>query len=173
MLTNTKAPVIALVLAALPLSVNAQDGTVRPPANHDEGRAYAEQLADAIDIDRDGTIQDSELLAFAEVAFRTVDVDESGTMSEAEMVGWRYGMKRLAIFREREQAYRTTIALVFDIFDENNDGQVDRDEHVAAVQRSAAYADYNGNGLLERDEYLSGFIFNVAMRAALVTEDMR
>ncbi len=140
---------------------------------NDPGRAIAERLAVQIDADRNGLIDRAEIRSAATGALASIDADGDGRMTLAELEGWRYGMADLATFRDRGQSYATVIAFVFDIFDRDGDGIVASDEHEAAVLHSFAHADLDGDGMLTRDEYLGGFIFNVAMRNAVVEPEMR
>ena len=161
-------PISATATAFVAAIAAAPVGAQRTIPTHDEGRALTEQLAGAVDEDGDGIIDPRELNAFAEAVFMSVDTDGDSAMSIAELAGWRYGMADIAAFRDRSQAFETTIAFVHDIFDRDDDGRVTPAEHAAAVAHSAAYADLDSDGVLTRDEYLDGFIFNVAMRSALV-----
>ncbi|MFQ6549069.1 hypothetical protein AADZ90_014025 [Aestuariibius sp. 2305UL40-4] len=152
-----------LIAAFLSMSL-----AVPAAAQPDAGRAAAEIFAQEIDADGDGVISDTELQGFGDSVFASIDLDGDGAMSEEEMRDWRFGMSDLAEFRERTQAYDTAVAMAFDIFDRDNDSAVSPDEHAAAIQASADYADLDGDGALSIPEYLDGFIFNVAMRSALV-----
>jgi hypothetical protein len=157
----------AAVLATLALATTPAMAQRVVPF-HDQGRALAEQLADVLDEDGDGVIDRAELDEFSAAVFASVDRDGDGVMTADELASWRYGMADIATFRGREEAFETTIAFVHDIFDRDNDGRVTATEHVAAIAHSATYADLDGDGVLTRDEYLDGFVFNVAMRNALV-----
>ena len=157
----------AAVLATLALATTPAMAQRIVPF-HDQGRALAEQLADALDADADGMIDAAELDGFAAAVFASVDRDGDGAMTAEELASWRYGMADIAAFRGREEAFETTIALVHDIFDRDNDRRVTPAEHAAAIAHSADYADLDGDGVLTREEYLDGFVFNVAMRNALV-----
>lgn len=151
-----------LVLAGSPAAAQ------RTVPFHDEGRALAEQLAGVIDENGDRIITPEELHDFGDLVFVSVDTDEDGAMSIDELAGWRFGMADIATFRDRDQAFRTTVSFVHDLFDRDNDGRVTAEEHTAEIDRSFVYADMDGDGLLTLEEYLDGFIFNIAMRNALV-----
>ncbi|QPH54812.1 EF-hand domain-containing protein [Pontivivens ytuae] len=153
----------ALALSALLLN----PALAQTLPQHDAGRAMGENFAQRIDADTDGIIGEGELLSFGEGVFASIDTDGDGTVSLAEMRDWRYGMADLAEFRERTQAYETSIAVLFDMFDRNNDGSVSVAEHEHALRMSSRYADLDEDGVLSWDEYLEGFIFNIAMRNAL------
>ncbi|MBM2576378.1 hypothetical protein JQC91_08665 [Jannaschia sp. Os4] len=154
---------IALILLAAPVAAQeSYDGTP------DYGRAMVERMAETADADGDGRISYPEVDALAKAVFPSIDADGDGAVTRDEMVGWEYGFADLAAFRGRDEAFRATVNVVFDIFDRDDDGRVTPSEHVAAAAHSARYADRDGDGTLSREEYLSGFIFNIAMRNALV-----
>ena len=150
---------LALALGAIVLGL--------PAAAQDSGRAVAEQFATIMDADGDGTMSAQEVRAFADTAFGSVDTDENGALSVAEMIDWQYGFAELAAFRDRTQAFETTVAVIHDMFDRDNDGLVTTEEHDDAILRSVEYSDLDGDGTLTREEYLGGFIYNIAMRNAL------
>lgn len=160
----------ALVAAFLAVSVQADEiGNLR----NDPGRAIAEAIAAQVDADSDGFIDLAELDAAAEEAMAAIDRNDDGRMTRGELMSWQMGMAELAAFRDRAASYETVMAFVFDIFDRDNDSIVSPEEHRAAVLRSYDYADLDEDGRLTIEEYLGGFIFNVAMRSATVEPELR
>lgn len=165
----TTGKLVALALAAgVPLALEAQ-----PRPIHDDGRARAEAIAMATDRDADGLLSWAELERMSDDVFASMDEDTNGTVDRDEFAAWRYGMADLADFRDRAASYETTMAFVFDVFDRDNDEAITEDEHEEAVRRSHDYADLDGDGALTIREYLDGFIFNIAMRSAVVGPDLR
>ena len=152
---------IAAVLITMPAV--AQDR----PTDHDAARALAEQFAATIDADADGDITVAEMTAFGDAVFASVDVDGSGTLSMEETRDWEFGMAEMAEFRGGSQGYDVAVAMVHDIIDRDDDGMVDPAEHRDAILRSRTYADTNEDGRLDEEEFLRGFIYNIAMRNAM------
>lgn len=151
-------PVAALLLAALPAP--AQD-------SRDAARAQAEQIAVAIDTDRDGTLSLSEIETYGTAVFDRLDSDGDDRMTRADVAAFRFGMTDIAEFRDRMQAYNTAQTILFDVFDHDHDGFVSRQEHESGFRRAYGFADLDEDGTLTMQEYGEGFIFNIAMRAAL------
>ncbi len=136
-------------------------------AERDQGQAMAELFAAQIDADRDGTLEENEVLAFSEAVFASMDTDGSGGLTFEEMRDWEHGMADLAAFRHREEAFDASIGMAFALFDRDRDGLISPSEYEAGVRVAAGLADGDEDGSLKVDEYLDGFIFNIAMRKAL------
>ncbi|MFQ6549070.1 hypothetical protein AADZ90_014030 [Aestuariibius sp. 2305UL40-4] len=136
-------------------------------AERDPGRAIAELFATQMDADRDGVLEDGEVIAFSEAVFSSMDIDGSGGLTFEEMRDWEHGMADLATFRHREEAFDASIGMAFALFDRDRDGLISPAEYKAGVRIAAGLADGDKNGTLTVNEYLDGFIFNVAMRTAL------
>ncbi len=143
--------------------------TVAPVAlaERDQGRAMAELFAAQIDVDHDGTLEESEVLAFSDAVFASMDIDGSGGLTFEEMRDWEHGMADLAAFRHREDAFDASIGMAFALFDRDRDGLISPSEYEAGVRVAAGLADGDEDGNLTVNEYLDGFIFNIAMRTAL------
>ncbi|MFQ6552843.1 hypothetical protein AAD018_010935 [Aestuariibius insulae] len=133
---------------------------------HDSAKAVGDMFARSIDVDLDGMISRRELIDFGDQVFVSVDQDGDGMIVLEELQTWQFGLADLAEFRGRDQAYLTSMAIVFDVMDRNNDQTVSSSEYERATLVSADYANVNGDDLLTREEYLQGYIFNIAMRNA-------
>ena len=155
--------VALVVLLGSPMPAASEPAVTRP----DQGRAVGEQIAAAIDADRDGLIAKVELRAFSARVFASIDVDADGSLTLPELRGWREGLLDLAVFRGRTEAFETGTAILFDLFDRNADGRVDAAEHDRLVTRSALEADMDSDGRLTRREFLDRFVVSIAMRNAL------
>ncbi len=133
---------------------------------HDSAKAVGDMFAQSIDVDLDGAISRRELIDFGDQVFVSVDQNADGMIVLEELQTWQFGLADLAEFRGRDQAYLTSMAIVFDVMDRNNDQSVSPSEYERATLVSADYANVNGDDLLTREEYLEGYIFNIAMRNA-------
>ena len=155
--------VLIASLAATP--VLAQSSTEEP-----EGRRLAGVLFDTIDADGDGSASYAEMLGFTDQVIAASDVDEDGSVSYDEFATWDFGMQNLASREGREQALGATLALVFDLWDRDNDDAIARAEFERGVVAGADYADLDGDRSLTREEFLDGFITNIAFRSGLRTD---
>lgn len=150
---------LALVVFTLP----ATSQTVPP----DAAVAQAEIIGQQIDANRDGVIVREELRAFGEALYQGMDADSSGLVQREELSNWQFGMAEIADFRGRQQAFETSVDIVFDIFDRDNDQAVSVEEHVRAFDGALDLADLDGDGAMTIREYMDGFIYNIAIRNAL------
>ncbi|GFE65800.1 EF-hand domain-containing protein [Litoreibacter roseus] len=158
---------VRLITTVLTLILPAS-GAVAQMETHSAGRALAEQFASGIDVNSDGTITFEELNNATDEAFASVDTDGDGSATFAEMRDWKYGFGELATFQGRDARFTTSIAIVFDIFDRDNDGLVTLEEHQTGIVNSSQYADTDEDGVLTFEEYYEGFIYNIAMRNVFV-----
>ncbi len=73
----------------------------------------------------------------------------------------------MAAHRDRAQAYHAAFGLVFDLFDRSGDARLDLAEYRTALDRSLDFADRDGDGAMTHDEFMRGFVPNVALRHAM------
>ncbi len=136
----------------------------------DEAMELARLGFKAVDADANGELTIVEMLDYAELVFTSMDTDDSGGLTEEEFSTWGFGMSNVAEDRGLSPNYKSSIRIMYDLWDRNNDAAVTSQEHEAAILFSRSYADLNGDNLLSEQEYLDGFLFNVAVRNA-VRED--
>ncbi|MDA8585914.1 EF-hand domain-containing protein [Rhodobacteraceae bacterium] len=158
--------VTALTLAATPLLAQS-DGEVQSPSNFDAARATVELRALELDTNKDGVINRPELTAAATAAFPIYDADASGDIDVVEFKTAPFGFSDMASFRGREQAYDAAFGLVFDLFDRDEDGRLNEEDFLTSIDRAFNYADIDSDDALTNDEFLRGFITNVALRHAM------
>jgi Ca2+-binding EF-hand superfamily protein len=152
-----------LLIAALPAA--AQQGA--GPDLIDAARSAVEAQALDLDANSDGRIDRAEIAAAVEAGFPTFDADGSGDIDAREFEEWPFGFYEMAAHRDREQAYHAAFGLVFDLFDRSGDGRLDLAEFQAAMNRSLDFADRDGDGSMTYDEFMRGFVPNVALRHAM------
>ncbi|QFU08351.1 EF hand [Rhodobacteraceae bacterium THAF1] len=156
---------IRSVFVTILLVIGAPAVVAQPIA--DAARAQAELIAGAVDTDNDQHISLEEMTLFGDTVFTLIDADSDSQITRDEQEAFQLGMVEIADFRGRRQAYDTAQAIVFDIFDRDRDGVIARAEHDEGFVRAHAFADTDGDGTLTINEYLRGFIFNIAMRNAM------
>ncbi|MEM7709509.1 MAG: hypothetical protein AAF264_01915 [Pseudomonadota bacterium] len=157
---------IAGLLVATTIPVMAQQ-MEDAAATVDAARAAIEAQAAELDTDRNDVIDRDEIAAAAEAGFATFDVDGSGDIDPREFAEWPFGFYEMAQHRGQTDAYHTAFGLIFDIFDQSSDRRLDRQEFQSAMLRSLDDADSDGDGAMSHDEFLRGFVPNVALRHAM------
>lgn len=153
-------------LVSLPVAVCATGGA-NAQMLPDAAVAQAEIIGQQMDANNDGVITQDEMHDFGGRLYDAMDADGSGQVALSEMSGWQFGMAEIAEFRGRATNYETAVAIVFDIFDRDNDQKMSRAEHLAAMNGALNLADLDDDGVLTMREYQDGFIFNIAVRNAL------
>ncbi|MEM7644381.1 MAG: hypothetical protein AAF366_17925 [Pseudomonadota bacterium] len=136
-------------------------------ATVDAARAAIEAQAAELDTDHDDLIDRGEIKAAAMAGFPTFDVDGSGDIDPREFAEWPFGFYDMARHRDRAGEYRAAFGTVFDIFDHSGDSLLDRREFRTAMLRALDDADSDGDGTTSREEFLQGFVLNVALRHAM------
>ncbi|MFO6464026.1 EF-hand domain-containing protein [Jannaschia sp. KMU-145] len=162
----------ALLLAALAATSALAQETVPASATVDAARAQIEALAAEMDVDGDARITLDELQAAAGQIFPSIDADASDGLTRAEFLGWEFGLAEMAAFRGRTQGYEAAMGMVFDLFDRDGSQGIDAAEFEAAMVESHAYADLDGDAALSAAEFRSNFVVNVALRNALVPQEV-
>ncbi len=157
-------PLAALTLSALiaaPLALPAQEVN--------EGRRLAETMFESLDGSNRGFVDMGEYSTFGADIFFSMDTDQDTRISLDEFMSWDFGMRMVAEERDRVAAYETALRVVFAFWDRNGDGLISRTEHRQSLAQDFQRADIDNDAVLSRDEFLSGFSVNVALRAALDT----
>ncbi|MBL1436031.1 MAG: signal transduction protein [Rhodobacteraceae bacterium] len=138
--------------------------------SNNEGRMLAELSFETVDENGNGFVDMGESHDFGLSVFDSMDADEDELLSEAEFLGWGYGFHNIATERDKEQAYRTAMRVVFSFWDRDHDGQITRTEHRLAANNDFRRADLNNDALLSKEEFFGGFSVMVATRIALAPD---
>lgn len=130
-------------------------------------RELAMTIFETVDTDGSGDLSPAELDAFRELIWASMDADENKSISLDEFKLWSFGYDSIAEEAGRQAEFETVRLLIFDLWDRDNDLAVSSDEMAAALLESQAYADLNGDGVLQPEEFMMNYLPNVAYRAAL------
>lgn len=153
-----------ILLLALPLGAMAQSDAQTP------GRDLAELIFGSIEGNPEGAADMGEYVTFGEDIFISMDYDESGSVDLKEFTDWDFGFNFIAEDEGQQRAYETAQRVVFSFWDRDADGEIDQNEYHHAMVSDFQRADTDNDAFLTRDEFLYGYIINVAYRAALVGE---
>ncbi len=152
---------ICALLLALPASGLAQSGESTP------GRELAELVYGSIEDSPNGAADMGEFVDFGQEIFVSMDSDESGSISLGEFTEWDFGFNFIAEDAGQARAYETAQKILFAIWDHDADGEIARREYQKSMVWDFRRADTDDNALLTRDEFLSGYVVNLAYRAAI------
>ncbi len=131
------------------------------------GKQLAMLTFESMDTNTDKSVSGDELAAFADSVLVSMDADADKKVSLAEFQGWDFGFVNIAEEADKLEGYATAQKIAFDFWDRDNDQSLTAEEMKAAMQREIAYADLDGNGSLNLDEFLMGFTINIVLRGAL------
>ncbi|MCF2870517.1 signal transduction protein [Octadecabacter sp. G9-8] len=152
--------ICALVLA-LPSAGLAQSDAPTP------GRDLAELIFGAIEDNPYGTADMGEFITFGEGIFVSMDYDESGSITFNEFTEWDFGFNFIAADEGQDRAYQTAQKVLFAIWDHDGNGEIGQQEYQKSMVWDFRRADTDGDAFLTRAEFLSGYIVNLAYRAAI------
>ena len=149
------------LLLALPSAGFAQSDEATP------GRELAELIYGSIEDNPTGAADMGEFVNFGQDIFVSMDSDESGSVDPNEFTEWDFGFNFIAEDQGQERAYETAQKILFAIWDHDGDSEIARQEYHKSMVWDFRRADTDDDAFLTRDEFLSGYVVNLAYRAAL------
>lgn len=155
---------ICTLLLALPLGGMAQSDAQTP------GRDLAELIFGSMEDNPEGAADMGEFVDFGEDIFFSMDYDGGGSVDFKEFTDWDFGFNFIAQDDGEQRAYHTAQKVVFSVWDHDADGEISKNEYHQSMIFDFQRADIDNDAFLTRDEFLYGYIINVAYRAALVGE---
>ncbi|MEM0898401.1 MAG: signal transduction protein [Pseudomonadota bacterium] len=134
------------------------------------GCELAETIFGSIEDNPDGNVDLGEFVAFGKTVFTSMDTDENASISFAEYGEWDPGFEVLAEEAGREDEFETAKKILFAFWDRDGSKTISQQEFHQAMTVDFRRADIDQNAFLTRDEFLLGYIVNVAYRSALTGE---
>ncbi|WP_299479525.1 hypothetical protein [uncultured Roseibium sp.] len=131
------------------------------------GRQLAEDIFGSIEDNPNGMVDIGEFVNFGRLIFESMDHDESGFIDFPEFTEWDFGFNFIAEDSGQKQAYEAAQKILFAVWDRDGDGKLRRQEYHKAMVWDFTRADANDDAFLTRDEFLHGYLVNVAYRAAI------
>lgn len=150
------------LLLALPTGVAAQTDAPTP------GRELAELIYGSIEDSPEGAADMGEFVDFGRDIFTSMDYDESGSIDFTEFTEWDFGFNFIAEDEGQQRAYVTAQKVLFSFWDRDSDGKISENEYHQSMISDFRRADTDNDAFLTRDEFLRGYIINVAYRAAII-----
>ena len=150
------------LILALPAAVLAQADDITP------GRELAELIFGSIEDNPGGKADLGEFVEFGEDIFVSMDYDDDLSVDLDEFTQWDFGFDYIATDTGQQRAYETAQKILFAFWDHDADGKISRTEYHKSMVTDFRRADTDDDAFLTRDEFLSGYLINVAYRAALV-----
>ncbi|MBL1436274.1 MAG: signal transduction protein [Rhodobacteraceae bacterium] len=131
------------------------------------GRELAELIYGSIEDNPSGAIDMGEFINFGRDIFVSMDSDNSGTVNLGEFTEWDFGFNFIAEDSGQERAYETAQKIIFAIWDHNADGKINLNEYHKSMVWDFRRADIDNDAFLTKNEFLRGYVVNVAFRAAI------
>lgn len=157
---NSLTATCALFLA-LPIAAIAQSDAPTP------GRDLAELIYGSIEDNPNGAADMGEFVNFGQDIFVSMDYDEDGSVDLGEFTEWDFGFNFIAEDEGQQRAYVTAQKILFAFWDRDANGLISRSEYHTAMAADFRRADTDDDAFLTRDEFLRGYVINVAYRAAI------
>ncbi len=149
------------LLLALPSFGMAQPDEPTP------GRELAELIYGSIEDNPNGAADMGEFVSFGRDIFVSMDANESGSIDLSEFTEWDFGFNIIAEDEGQERAYQAAQKIIFAIWDHDGNGEIGRHEYHKSMVWDFRRADTDDDAFLTRDEFLSGYLINLAYRAAI------
>ena len=150
------------LLLALPVAAIAQSEAPTP------GRELAELIFGSIEDNSEGAADMGEFVKFGRDIFVSMDYDESRSIDFGEFTEWDFGFNFIAEDEGQQRAYQAAQRILFSFWDRDADGEISESEYHQSMVSDFRRADTDNDAFLTRDEFLSGYIINVAYRAAII-----
>ena len=132
-----------------------------------QGRELAQIIFGSMEVSPAGGVDMGEFVSFGNDIFVSMDYDDSGSVDLKEFTDWDFGFNFIAEDEGQQRAYETAQKIVFAVWDRDGDGDITRHEYHKSMVSDFRRADTGDDAFLSRDEFLNGYIINVAYRAAL------
>lgn len=131
------------------------------------GKELAQQVFGSIETNADGAVDLKGFTQIGDDIFVSMDANDDGSISFEEFSSWDFGFDYIAEENGKLPAFNTAKRIVFSYWDWNGDKEISREEYSKSVELDFHRADANGDAALTEDEFLQGYIVNLAYRAAL------
>ncbi|SNZ19352.1 EF-hand domain-containing protein [Cohaesibacter gelatinilyticus] len=154
---TTRALILFMTIAAVP--TQADEAT--------PGGGLAKDIYGSIEDNPNGRVDLGEFINFGRSIFDSMDSDESGHVDFSEFTEWDFGFNFIAEEKGQEQAYKAAQKIIFAFWDRDGDGKLQLKEYHKSMNWDFNRADLNDDAFLSRNEFLEGYIVNVAYRAAI------
>ncbi len=159
---NLNTLAISVALLSAPFVSFAQEAS--------EGRELAATVFDSMDSSERGFVDMGQFNQMSKDIFVSMDTDEDGKLVFGEFTSWDFGFIPLAEEKGRASDLKAAQRIVFGLWDRNGDGEISQSELQKDIIADYQRADTDGDGFLTKDEFLHGFIINIAYRSAINPE---
>lgn len=131
------------------------------------GKDLAEMSFESVKNADHDYIDMGDVEAFRKNIFLSMDQDDNTKLTFEEFFEWDYGFKLIAEETNKSIQFETAMKIVFSLWDLDNNNEISNTEHRKAMIIDFNRADLNADGILSKEEYLRGFLTNIAFKAAL------
>lgn len=146
------------MLAAGALSASAWAGPAQPKAGLSAVESALAKNFDSMDLNKDGVLDKSEILAAIKINFDMVDANRDGQISLEEFVAHQEVAARSnGVVREDVlRLGRAHMKFQFELQDRDKDGKLSFEEFAADIYSGTLGFDENKDGKVSRAEWLAG-----------------
>lgn len=132
------------------------------------GRDLAETVFESIENNPNGMLDMGEFVTFGRSIFASMDGNDDAKIEFEEFTTFDFGFDGIAEDADQQRDYVTAQKILFAFWDRNGNGTISTGEYQNSMTSDFQRADINNDAFLSKEEYLRGYIINLAYRAALV-----
>lgn len=132
------------------------------------GRELSELIYGSMQEDPLGAIDIGEFVKFGNDIFVSMDSNDNGAIDFGEFTEWDFGFNFIAKDEGQRHAYEAAQKILFSFWDHNSNGEITKSEYHKSMVSDFGRADIDDDAFLTRDEFLNGYVINVAYRAAII-----
>ena len=131
------------------------------------GRELAEIIFGSMEISPTSGADVGQFVSFGRDIFVSMDFDDNGSVNLKEFTDWDFGFDFIAEDEGQQHAFETAKKIVFAVWDHDGDGDITQNEYHKSMVSDFRRADTDANAFLTHEEFLTGYVINIAYRAAL------
>lgn len=155
-----------LILSSIALAISLAPAMAQTEESS-PGRDLAETVFNSIENNPNGMLDMGEFVKFGNSIFTSMDSNDDAMIEFEEFGSFDFGFDIIADDSERGRAYETAQKIIFAFWDRDGNKKISGSEYRKAMASDFNRADESGDALLSKDEFLQGYIVNIAYRAAL------
>lgn len=150
---------IALMISIVPTIAQSEETT--------PGKKLAETVFNSVENNPNGLLDMGEFVNFGRSMFVSMDSNDDAAIEFEEFTSFDFGFDSIAEDSEQKRAYETAQKILFAFWDRDGNKKISNREYHTSMVSDFRRADINSDAFLSKEEFLRGYIVNIAYRAAL------
>lgn len=131
------------------------------------GKELAETVFSSIESNPNGMLDMGEFVNFGRSMFISMDSNDDANIEFEEFTSFDFGFDSIAEDSDKKRAYETAQKILFAFWDRDGNKKISNREYHTSMISDFRRADINNDAFLSKEEFLRGYVVNIAYRAAL------